>query len=123
MHAIEARSIGFTGLKVSCLIGVLPHEYKQTQEISISLKITLPQEVQREDLLSSTIDYSELAKLCQGVALRSHHGLIETLASCILEEILEHYYSSYLWIRIEKPSAIPEANCAFVEYEKRIPRP
>lgn len=122
MDTIEARFVGFEKLKITCLIGILPHEYVEPQVIFVSLKLALPQELQRNNELSMTIDYTQLSSLCQSVATRCHHGLLETLAADILEELLAHYSLSYLWIRIEKPAAIAGASCAFVEHEKRVGR-
>jgi dihydroneopterin aldolase len=119
MTATDVTWIGFTGLKVRCLIGILPHECVEPQEIVISLKMLLPPRESMDDTLSSTIDYTELARDCRRNAALGHHGLLETLAAHLIERLFGRYHCTYAWIRIEKPAAIPDAACAFVEHEKR----
>jgi FolB domain-containing protein len=105
----EMMLVGFEKLKVHCLIGILPHEQMQEQEIGISLKVKM-----RGDAI---IDYTTLAALCEQIARSSHHGLLETLAQKVLQAIVNQFQCHYGWIRIEKPAAIALAECAFVELE------
>lgn len=119
MTVADATWIGFTRLKVRCSIGVLPSEWLQAQEIVISLKMALPQRDTMDDALASTIDYTQLASDCQAIATLRHHGLLETLAAHVIERLFGRYHCTYAWVRIEKPAAIPDAACAFVEHEKK----
>jgi dihydroneopterin aldolase len=114
-----AMSVGFSGLRIHCSVGILPHEQSKLQEIVISLKIRLP-ELPAFEEISTTIDYSVLAEICERLALSCHHGLLETLAAKMLDVICDRFSCGYGWIRIEKPAAIERDACAFVEYEKGI---
>jgi dihydroneopterin aldolase len=110
-------TVGFSGLKIHCSIGILPHEQLQLQEIFVDLKVLLPTLPNSEDI-SSTIDYSVLAALCETIALLRHRPLIETLAADMLDALFERFSCTYAWIRIEKPLALNSARCSFVEFEK-----
>jgi dihydroneopterin aldolase len=117
---VSASFVGFEKLKVVCSIGIFPHERVLSQEILISLKVSFRPAVLFSDAISSTIDYSLLAELCEQMALSRHRCLLETLACEIVEAVIQRFSCSYVWIRIEKPSAIAAANYAFVEYEKTV---
>ena len=108
--------VGFTHLLVCCVVGTLPEEQNTPQEIGISLKVAIAPTV--SDELASTVDYTALAALCEKIALARAHQLLETLASEILEAIFAHFSVSFAWIRLEKPSALRNAQCAFVEFER-----
>jgi 7,8-dihydroneopterin aldolase/epimerase/oxygenase len=108
--------IGFSALKIRCLVGILPSERETPQEIIVHLKISLSK-IPSHDVISSTIDYSELASICEDVAKRSHHSLLETLAYEMLDVVSSRFSSVKCWIRIEKPGALPGADYAFVEVE------
>lgn len=110
-------SVGFSRMRIHCSVGILPHEQRKLQEIIISLKVRLP-ELPAFEEISSTIDYSLLAEICEKMALSFHHGLLETLAAKILDAICDRFSCPYGWIRIEKPAALERDACAFVEYEK-----
>ena len=103
--------IGFSTLKVHCSVGIHAHEKKQQQDIFISLKV-------RPSNISEMVDYSALAELCATRALQQHYDLIESLAIVLVDAIFDHFPCAHAWIRIEKPGAIPQARCAFVEYER-----
>lgn len=109
-------SIGFSTLKIRCLVGILPSEREVPQEIIVHLKANLPK-IPSRDVISSTIDYTELASICENVATRSHHSLLETLSVEMLDEVSRRFPGVKCWIRIEKPSALPNADNAFVEAE------
>ena len=119
MVTVDTTWIGFTGLKVRCLIGVLPHEHLQVQEIAIGLKMALAPRDLAEDALSSTIDYTQLANECRAIATLRHYGLLESLAVHLIECLCRRYAPASIWVRIEKPTAIAEATCAFVEHERK----
>lgn len=119
-------TVGFEELKVHCLIGTLPAEKTVPQEICVSLKITLPKEViaskeiEWRDEISATVDYTLLADICTQTAMKGHHGLLETLATEILDAIFARVSCLYGWIKIEKPGALKAARCAFVEQERWV---
>ncbi|HEY2811317.1 MAG TPA: dihydroneopterin aldolase [Rhabdochlamydiaceae bacterium] len=112
----DEMTVGFEKLKVRCLIGILPHERLQEQEIVMSLKVKSCSLLRSEEI-SATVDYTVLAALCKQIARSAHHGLLETLAQKILLAIAQQWDCRYGWIRLEKPAALASAECAFVECE------
>jgi 7,8-dihydroneopterin aldolase/epimerase/oxygenase len=110
--------IGFHQHKVHCIIGVLPHERLQEQEIHIDLKVKADFKHPAEtDSLANTIDYIVLAEICTNLAKTNQYHLIETLAWEALHKIFERFPVKWAWIRVQKPSAIP-SGYAYVELEK-----
>ena len=111
--------IGFEHLRVNCIIGILPHERTQKQEIFIDLKVKAKFGfTSKTEDLNETIDYVELTNLSRDLAQSGKYYLIETLAKEILDSILKRFDVEEAWVKIKKPGALPDAKCAFVELEK-----
>jgi dihydroneopterin aldolase len=115
MADMMAINLGFEQLKVVCLIGTLPHERQQPQEIKITLKMQIAVDPSFRDEIDATCDYTQLALFCEKIACSAHHALLETLAKRLLEGLYSRFACQKVWIRIEKPSALAEAKSAFVE--------
>lgn len=108
--------IGLSQQHIQCIIGMYPEERVQKQSLFIDLKIRLHlSSDSQSDAIEETVDYVLLAQLCAQVALNDYF-LIETFAKEIVKECLTRFPISWAWVKIQKPSAIPEA-CAFVEWE------
>ena len=58
--------------------------------------------------------------MAEAIELERHRDLLETLAGDIMQAIAERFSLAHAWIRIEKPLAIPNARCAFVELEQEF---
>ncbi|MBS0623200.1 MAG: dihydroneopterin aldolase [Verrucomicrobia bacterium] len=87
-------------LRLTCVLGVYPHEreHEQTVEVTLSFCLAVPE----QDELSQTLDYDHIATLCQHVA---HHGqfqLIESLARAIYLTLLDHYKLEKLRVKVRK---------------------
>lgn len=118
MHSTRTMmSVGFSELTIRCSIGILPHERLESQEVVLSLKVFLS-EMQKSDEMH--VDYAILAALCKTIACSKHRDLLETLSLDLMNAIAAQFSCARIWIRIEKPSAIPHARCAFVEYETEL---
>jgi dihydroneopterin aldolase len=100
--------IGFSDLRVVCLVGVYPEEKRTPQELLISVSVR-PLEY---------VDYAEMAKECQKVVAAGHHELIETKAELVAAALKERFEVSWIKVKIEKPGALKNARCAFVEIER-----
>lgn len=111
-------TIGIDNLEISCLIGCNPEEQTNKQKIFIDLKVELVLSAAiKSDHLQDTLNYSNLAAVCNKLA-QNKHQLIEHLASEILETVLTADRVVWAQIRIKKPSAIPNAQWAYVELER-----
>ncbi|MBS0620600.1 MAG: dihydroneopterin aldolase [Verrucomicrobia bacterium] len=106
--------IGFKKLALNCKIGTLTEEKERIQPLFLSLSVS-PRLLPAEDALSAAIDYRELVQLCEEIAIGVHHQLLETLALKIREALIRTFPITSLSLLIEKPEALPSADCAFVE--------
>ena len=102
-----------SGLAIDAEIGVYPHERGRTQPLVVDLEAQLTASEVRH--LSQTLDHNVVAEACRRLA-RAHIDLVETFAEQLAESFLEHPQVSQVTVRIHKPTAIPGAAAAGVEY-------
>lgn len=110
--------VGIEELKVTCFVGVYPHEKLTRQDLFLDLKVEadLSKSI-KNDSLDDAIDYDKLAELCTKVAEDKHYHLIEVLAHAILEQIFLQFKVSKAFIRVKKTQGLPMAKFSFVELE------
>lgn len=109
-------SIGFNSLRVNCIIGINPSEREQTQDLLIDLKVEVDlSKVAVSGDLNDTIDYRSLTAVCKELAIEGKYLLIEKYAADVVKKLLETFPIKSAWIRIMKPKAILDAECALVE--------
>lgn len=110
--------IGFEDLEVNCIIGVYPSERHTPQKIYIDLKIeTELERSAHSDDLRDTLDYDLVHQVIQEVA-NHKYNLLEALAFQVTSKLLNEMPISWVWIKIKKPSAIPQAKHTYVELEQ-----
>lgn len=108
--------IGIKGLKVSCIIGVLPHERKRKQTLSIDLEV----QIEKKDLkdeIQNTFDYRLLQSICQKIGNKELQ-LIETFAEEVLIEVLKSPEILHAKCTVQKKSAIKLADFVYVALER-----
>lgn len=111
--------IGFKRYRIRCIIGTEPCEREREQDLLIDLKVEIDfTRAAHKDHLSDTVDYVSLAALCNEVAQRGCYQLIEKYATDLVHEVQKKFAIKSVWVRVEKPQAIPEAECAFVEFQQ-----
>lgn len=71
----------------------------------------------KSDDLRDTIDYVVLAQLCEEIGVKGRYHLVEKYASDVLQAIVSQFLVQWAWIRVTKPSAIPESIGAIVEMQ------
>ena len=116
------RFLGIIGIhqhQINCIIGIYPEERRHAQTLFIDLKVKLDLSLclasgQMED----TLDYVLLAQLCSQLAEQNEYLLLETFASDILDHCIHRFNVMWSWVRIQKPSAVPTAAYAYVEFER-----
>jgi dihydroneopterin aldolase len=112
--------IGFENFQVDCIIGIYPEERLEKQTIFVDLKVEVDiSNCIHSDNINEAIDYVKLTHLCKDLAQAHQFNLMETYASQVLQEIFRNYPASWVWIKVKKPKAIPQADFAIVEIEKR----
>lgn len=108
-------NIGFKDLRIMCIIGVNPDERQLQQEIFVDLKAEI--DYNGQNSLESTVDYTALAALCEGVAVNGKYLLLEKYANDLAEQLKTRFPLRKLWLRVKKPQALPGAAYAYVEKE------
>lgn len=103
-------------LKVFGILGIHPHEQAQRQLIRISVvAATDISEAAKNDDIRQTLNYSTLSKriikFVEMNRFQTIEALIEALANMILK--MDHIFEIHL--RVEKPNAVPAADCVGVE--------
>jgi len=111
--------IGFEGYRLHCIIGTEPHERQQDQELIIDLKVECDlTAAAHSDNVRDTINYVELAELCEQTARNGRYFLLEKLIGDLTTAVLKRFRVRSVWVRVKKPSALKGADCAVVELEK-----
>lgn len=106
------------GLRVVCILGDLPHERTEPQEIILHLRAQLSLgKVAASDDLSDSVDYVAMAALATEIAQKGKFRLVEALAPAIADAHLNRWPSLHrIWVRVEKQGCIPTAKACGVEY-------
>lgn len=113
-------TIGFEHCRVVCCIGVEQSERQVPQELYIDLKVQYDfSSCMHSDDIQDAINYVDLADVCLQTASNKQYRLMETLASDILNTLLADHRIDWAWIKIKKPQAIPTAQYATVELERK----
>ncbi|HNX68730.1 MAG TPA: dihydroneopterin aldolase [Candidatus Omnitrophota bacterium] len=108
--------ISIQELKVSCIIGTLPHERKNKQKLLIDLEFAAPvRKAARRDDLRDALDYQKIAQRVTKFVSQSRFYLIETLAERLSQTLLREFKLKDLLLRLRKPSAIRNAKSVAVE--------
>ena len=103
-------------LKVFGILGIHPHEQAQRQLIRIDVvAATDITQAAKTDDIRQTLNYSTLSKniikFVEDHRFLTIEALIESLAELVLQ--MDHIFEVHL--RVEKPNAVPLADCVGVE--------
>lgn len=107
MDSIELRNID-----VECIIGILPPERLQKQEIRVAITASLnTAKAARSCILTDTIDYSSLYRETKFILSSAQFNLLETAAEALAQYLLAIHVSlvTEVTVRIEKPQALPDS--------------
>lgn len=108
--------IGFKDLRVTCIIGVLPHEREQEQLVRMDLELTYDVHDVADERLDNVISYAEAAGLLAELLVVKRFRLIENAAAACIALLFDSYPSlTSAQITIKKPDAIPDADFAFAK--------
>ncbi len=109
-------TVGLKGLEIICVIGAFDEERlrRQPLRLNISMRCDIGAAA-ASDRLTQTVNYAEVAELLTGLAEEGRFHLIETFADRATGEILARFPAvQQIELEVEKPQAIPAADCAFV---------
>ncbi len=118
----ELGTVGIRRLCVHTIVGLLPHERVQTQDIfiSIEMQIAFAQCYQddQEDL-SHSVDYATVAEDISTWIQREQFELLESIVLLGTQRILDQYQAvECCTMEVEKPAAIETATGAWVRWTR-----
>ena len=100
---LDGDCIQLRGLRVVCIVGVLPEERERPQPIELDIDIyTDLSTAGRSDDLTDTVDYGAVAQAAAKTCLSSQAQLLEHLAQLIADDLLESTQVSVVDITIKK---------------------
>ena len=117
-------SLGIRDLKISCIVGVHPHERKREQDLFLDADLWIDLTAAAlSDHLSDTVDYTRVAEDLSEFIRAERFQLIETLAHRACDRLLAREPRvARCRLSIRKPGALPDAQCAAVAVEKERAR-
>lgn len=103
-------------LTVSGILGIHAHEQRHPREIRISAVATTDiKAAALNDDITQTVNYSTLANNIARHIENTPHLTIEALIEALAAEILQDERIASIWLRVEKPNAVPLAESVGVE--------
>jgi len=103
-------------LQVYGILGIHPHEQRSPQRIQVSLKVdTDIRNAAKKDDIREAVNYSSITNLIVQFIEESQFLTIEALIEALAKKILEDQKIHSVWLRIEKPNAVPRAKSVGVE--------
>ena len=106
-------------LKVYGILGIHEREQRNPQLIQISLRAEVDiQNAAVNDDIRQTVNYSTLAIKVMRFISENRFLTIEALIETLAMTILENKRITSLWLRVEKPHAVPDAQSVGVEINR-----
>lgn len=112
-------TVALDRLPIPCIVGILPRERLDEQEIllDVRLELDVTEAVEREEI-DATVDYAALADDLTEFVISEKFLLIETMAARCARRILEgHPRVRKASITVNKPQAVPRAAGTWVRVE------
>jgi dihydroneopterin aldolase len=82
-------TIELRGLRLSAVVGVLPHEQEQAQPLELDLDVVVDLgPAGGSDALADTVDYGALCALAEAQAVGERYALLEALADRVAAALL-----------------------------------
>jgi len=111
---------GFKGLRVTCIVGIHPHERRDLQMVLVDAELDYDFAAPAaSESVADAVDYDGAAKRVTELIVGRKFQLIETMAEEVAATLLQHLGQvERVRLEIQKPQAIPAAECAFVRLER-----
>lgn len=112
--------IRIKNMRLRAIVGVNPWERTERQAVIVNVEIEFDgTAAAQSDQLEHTIDYRQISKNIVTLVETSEFFLIETLASRILESIMENAMVLAARVELDKPFATKCADSTSVEVSAR----
>ena len=114
-------TIEVAGIRVRCIVGILPSERVQEQDVRIDASMDLDfAEAAATGNIESTVDYVEVARALSELAVEREYELIETMAEECAALVLGRWPRvESVAIAVHKPAAVPEADDTLAKVVRR----
>ncbi|MBV9570342.1 MAG: dihydroneopterin aldolase [Alphaproteobacteria bacterium] len=112
------RRILIRDLELSVQIGIHGHEHGRAQPVRINLDLAVD-DSPVDDRLEAVVDYEAIVGNVRAITEQGHINLAETLAERIAQVCLDDPRVKIARVRVEKLHAVPGAESAGVEIERR----
>lgn len=124
MDPMDARDcILISNLELSARIGITEEEQSRPQRLTVSLKIEpMRNFLELGDDLGNTVDYFQVSRRIQAIALERPRKLIETLAGEIAGAILEEFAVARVEVELRK-YILPDTEYVAVRITRPIMEP
>ncbi len=116
------QAISHVFIRNLCLdaqIGVYGHEHGRHQKVRINVDLAVDDTPPLDDRLDQVVDYDDITGRIRGIVAAGHVKLAETLAHRIAEACFSDPRVRRARVRVEKLSALEDAESAGVEIERR----
>lgn len=105
---------------VRCVLGVHPAERRKPQKVELSLSLECDtRTAAKSDKLADALNYELIEVDVIATAKQGRFHLVETLAERVAEACLRHAPVRAVRVVVDKPRALPHAQSAAVEIERR----
>jgi 7,8-dihydroneopterin aldolase/epimerase/oxygenase len=118
---LAIRHVFIRNLELLALIGVHGHEKGKLQPIRINIDLAVEDAAIIEDRLDQVVDYGALTRRIRGLVSNGHINLAETMTERIAALCFEDARVKSARVRVEKLHALPGAESAGVEIERKRP--
>ncbi len=119
--AQATRHVFIRNLELLALIGVHGHEKGKLQPIRINVDLAVEDAAIIEDKLDQVVDYGAITRKIRGLVTNGHINLAETMAQRIAALCFEDKRVKAARVQVEKLHALPGAESAGVEIERKRP--
>lgn len=95
------------GLRISTIVGLLPHEREYEQDLVLDIKIShnLKEAGKTQDL-NASVNYAAVADFCKKFVVSRKAELLETLGYELCREIIQRFNVAKVSIKLKKISIV-----------------
>ncbi len=115
------NTVFIAGLRFNCIIGILPAEREQEQEIVIDVEADCPglEQAGREHNLALSVDYAQLSAFIRDYVTTRRAELLEELAVELADLIIERFNTTRVRLKLAKTQAVPGTAAVGIEFCKK----
>lgn len=113
--SVEHATMRLSNIVLYGYHGVSPAEREVGTRLEVDVELTVP--AAGRDVLSSTIDYTQVYRAVEDVVTGTRFRLLESLARAVRERLLEEFAARTVQVRVRKPNVPFPGGLSHVEVE------